>query len=153
MAAARVLLHRRQRWSMALFAAAMFGALGVARWIAPAHRGYGTHEQLGLPACAFRIVTGVNCPSCGMTTSFAYLVRGEIFRALDANPGGFLLACSFIVLGPWCAAGAIFGRMIGFRPTDRHWLVGIVIILMISLANWGVRFLVNGRQGWSVNSP
>ena len=36
-----------------------------------------THQQLGLPPCTFLEVTGVPCPACGMTTSFALLVRGD----------------------------------------------------------------------------
>src|SRR5207247_577108 len=55
-----------------MFVAAALGMtalLGVARLVEPDLRGYGTHEQLGLPPCTFRLLTGIACPSCGMTTS------------------------------------------------------------------------------------
>src|SRR5438132_6029980 len=52
----------------------------VAGWLDPYENGRArrleTHMQLGLPPCNFRILTGLPCPSCGMTTSFALLVRG-----------------------------------------------------------------------------
>ena len=31
-----------------------------------------------MPPCNFVLMTGKPCPSCGMTTSFALLVRGDI---------------------------------------------------------------------------
>ena len=45
-----------------------------------------THMQLGLPECTFKHVTGLPCPSCGMTTSFALTMRGDL---LDAAAGQF----------------------------------------------------------------
>src|SRR5436190_1772061 len=44
-----------------------------------------THTQLGLPPCQFKAVTGIACPSCGMTTSFALLMRGDFWNSLQAN--------------------------------------------------------------------
>src|SRR3954467_9307382 len=51
-----------------------------------------THRQLGLPECHFKRLTGLPCPSCGMTTSFALLVRGDFANSLRANFAGTLLA-------------------------------------------------------------
>ena len=53
---------------------------GIALWLNPYDaegqpRKMETHRQLGLPPCTFYLLTGVPCPSCGMTTSFALLVR------------------------------------------------------------------------------
>ena len=39
-------------------------------------------------------VTGYRCPSCGMTTAFAWFVRGQFDRSWQANPvGSLLMAC------------------------------------------------------------
>src|SRR5262249_58677244 len=43
-----------------------------------------THRQLGLPPCTFYLMTGLPCPSCGMTTSFAFLVRGDLVNSVRA---------------------------------------------------------------------
>jgi hypothetical protein len=66
-----------------------FGALGaplilVARFV-PLSRlpGWG---------CTFRALTGLPCPSCGMTRSFDWLARGRLLDALAVNPIGFALA-------------------------------------------------------------
>ena len=66
--------------------------LGVARWLTPSPTGVGTHEQLGLPACMFLKLTGIPCPSCGLTTSVAHAVRFEFAAAFAAQPFGVLVA-------------------------------------------------------------
>jgi hypothetical protein len=128
-------------------AVAMAAVLGVARWLEPAERGYGTHEQLGLPPCAFRALTGVPCPSCGMTTSFAYAVRGRLWSAAWTNPGGCLLAVGVAGLVPWCLASAAVGRTIGLRSVERAVIVAVVAVFGTSIVAWVIRFLFFGRQG------
>ena len=79
----------------------------VAFWLNPyqsdgSPRRMATHQQLGLPPCTFFSVTGLPCPSCGMTTSFALLVRGDVPNSLRANAVGTLLALFCLALIPWC---------------------------------------------------
>jgi hypothetical protein len=65
----------------------------VARLLRPATRGVGTHEQLDLPPCIFLRLTGIPCPSCGLTTSFAHAARLHFYDALIAQPFGLILFC------------------------------------------------------------
>jgi len=65
----------------------------VARLLRPAARGVGTHEQLGLPPCVFLHLTGIPCPSCGLTTSFAHAARLHFYEAFIVQPFGFILFC------------------------------------------------------------
>jgi len=74
--------------------------LGIARWLHPAASGMGTHEQLGLPPCKFLVLTGLPCPSCGFTTSFAYAAHFHFQRAFFASPFGLLLFLVAILLIP-----------------------------------------------------
>jgi len=76
--------------------------LVAAAAIEPDSRGYGTHTQLGLPPCGFLLLTGSPCPGCGLTTAFAYGIRGHWALAASANPLGlalFLVVCLCIPLG------------------------------------------------------
>jgi hypothetical protein len=39
-----------------------------------------------VPACVFRTVTGIPCPSCGITRSLVHLAHGDIAGSLILNP-------------------------------------------------------------------
>ena len=76
--------------------------LAASAAIEPDARGYGTHTQLGLPPCGFLLLSGSPCPGCGLTTAFAYAIRGHWSLAASANPLGlalFLVVCFCIPLG------------------------------------------------------
>src|SRR5207302_1856701 len=66
-----------QRAGLFMAAAALVTLLATARMLSPDDRGHGTHEQLGLPPCTFYLTFGRPCPACGMTTSWAWLLRGN----------------------------------------------------------------------------
>ena len=77
----------------------------VARSLSPSPLGYGSHLQLGLPPCGLLIFSGVPCPSCGLTTSFAHLSRMQWTQGWQANPWGVFLFAGLIASLPF-AAGA-----------------------------------------------
>ena len=96
-----------------LLGTAMFftGVFLVASQVSPDPRGYGTHQQLGLPPCTFRLMFGYHCPGCGMTTSFAHFVRGDLASAARANLAGTVLAAISAMMIPWCVLSFFAGRM------------------------------------------
>ena len=113
--------------------------LGVAVWLTPDRHGHGTHQQLGLPPCTFYVLFGRPCPACGMTTSWAWLVRGEVIEACRANVGGTLLAALAIAGVPWLLGSALRGRWLTRRPNDLT-LAGLVGgMLLVTLVQWGWR--------------
>ena len=65
--------------------------VSLALTLSPRSVGYGTHEQLGVPGCSFMARTGYPCPTCGMTTSVAAGVRGQLALAWRAHPFGLVL--------------------------------------------------------------
>lgn len=74
--------------------------LFIARGLQPAAQGFGTHEQLGLPPCAFFKFTGLPCPSCGMTTCFAHAANFHFAEAWLTQPFGLLLFFLAVLLIP-----------------------------------------------------
>ena len=96
---------------------------------------------MGLPPCTFVVLFGRRCPSCGMTTAWAHLVRGEVAGAFEANVGGALLGLLALVAEPWLLISVLRGRWLGWVPNSTvvAWvLTGIVVVTLI---DWGIRML------------
>jgi hypothetical protein len=98
-----------------------------------------THRQLGLPPCTFYWVTGLPCPSCGMTTSFSHLAHGSISDSLRANPAGTLLAVGALTAIPWCLASAVWGRRFGVHDYELLIARGMLVLFGILLVSWVLR--------------
>lgn len=110
--------------------------LAVAWWLQPDPRGFGTHQQLGLPPCTFQFLWGIPCPSCGMTTSFSSVIHGNFPQAFHANRAGFLLACSLILFIPWSIVSLTYGRFLGMKQPEQTFLVLVLSLLILSVLNW-----------------
>lgn len=131
------------RLALLVVAALLAGVFAVAVWLNPYNpdgtpRTMATHTQLGMPPCNFVLMTGRPCPSCGMTTSFALLVRGDIGASLRANWAGTVIAVLWAVTLVWAAASGVRGRALVI-PRGRGELVltaGVGIVLALMLARW-----------------
>lgn len=131
-------------------AGACLGVLVTAASIEPSGAGVGTHKQLGLQSCALLDRTGIPCPSCGMTTSFAWFVRGNLFASLYVQPMGTALALA--------AACTVWGgAYIGFTGRPIHRLVTLfpatrllLVILGLFIGAWGWKLLIQlvRVDGW-----
>lgn len=120
---------------LALFPLALLGLAGTLR---PDADGLGTHQQLGLPPCSMRLVLGVRCPSCGMTTSWAHFMRGQWAESVAANPGGFLLALYSLAFGLISGSVACRGAMPG--TSLQRWLAAmLVLVAAVAVIQWLLR--------------
>lgn len=111
--------------------------LAVAAWLTPSESGYGTHRQLGMPACSFVAETGYPCPSCGMTTAFSNMAHGRLVAAVEAQPFG---AALFVVTAGLGAVG--LGELLTGRDVIRYlrfgplWAVATIVGIF---AGWGIK--------------
>lgn len=108
----------------------------LAAFLEPSTRGYGTHQQLGLPPCTFRFILGIPCPSCGMTTSFSHFVRGQFAASMHANWAGFILACYCLLLIPWSLASALISKAILIRNLWRAYFWSLIVLCGIAVLHW-----------------
>ena len=121
---------------------------GIARWLDPYDHGrpwrMETHMQSGLPPCNFRMLTGMPCPSCGMTTAWPLLVRGDVANLLRANAVGTLLALFCLAVIPWSLLSAIRGRSLFLVSLERTvtWIVIVFLALML------IRWIIVIGLGW-----
>jgi hypothetical protein len=127
----------------------LVGVFALARWLNPYEedgtpRALGTHRQFGLPPCTFWEVTqkrfgvGVPCPSCGMTTSFALLIRGDLRNSLRINYAGTALALLCLLLIPWCLACAFRQRILFVRSMETTIVVIVLGFLVLMMLRWGI---------------
>ena len=108
-----------------------------------------SHTSIGLPACNFKVWTrseacpdGMPCPSCGMTTSFAHLVRGNVWYSLRANWVGTGLALFCAALIPWAIASAFRGRYYWIRSIEAPIAILVGVFTVTMLLRWGVVLLL-----------
>jgi len=132
--------------ALVIFAACASG-IGLAAWLMPDAKGYGTHRTLGLGPCGFLVRTGFPCPTCGMTTSCCLTVRGRIGKALYAQPLGPFIILGAAVAAVACLIVVVTGKtwMVNWyrvSPLAVLWTVGIVFILA-----WGIKITVGLIDG------
>jgi uncharacterized protein DUF2752 len=69
-----------------------------------------------LPLCGFKTITGLPCPTCGLTRTIIALSRGDLSRGLFMNPLAAIL-CGAGLLYLAYAAIVLALRLPRFRPT------------------------------------
>lgn len=107
-------MHTRADKSVAVgLLVAASSVLAVARRLKPSAAGYGTHTELGLPPCNFMRFTHLPCPSCGLTTCFAWAARFQFWNAFLANPFGVIAFLFTVALIP--ASIFLLWRGVSFR--------------------------------------
>lgn len=79
-------------------------------------------HEFGHP-CGFRVEYGVPCPQCGMTRSWVYTARGQLWTGLTYNAAGSTL---FL----WLAGSGVVGaaRLLTRRPNllaMPWWVLGV----------------------------
>jgi hypothetical protein len=118
--------------------------------VTPDPSGMGTHLQLNLPPCSFYRVTHLPCPSCGMTTSFAWFFRGNILASLYIQPMGATLALMAVIVfwtGLYIALTArpVY-RLMRFLPNGYY----IMPLLAWGIAAWAWKIFIHtyGIDGW-----
>jgi len=141
-----------------LLCAAAMALLVTAVLIKPSPEGLGTHRQIKYlspygsapPQCEFLRATGLPCPTCGMTTSYSWFVRGNWVASFYVQPMGFCLAlmtgaffwaCLFVAL-----TGAPIHRLL-MQIRGVVWITGLV---GFAIAAWGWKIFIHlaHMDGW-----
>jgi hypothetical protein len=138
------------RLVLLMIAALLACVFAVAFWINPYNadgtpRTMATHTQLGMLPCNFAVLTGKPCPACGMTTSFALLVRGDVRASVRANWAGTLIAVLWALTMVWAVAGGFAGRplLIPVGKGELILTITVGIVLVVMLARWAGVLIAN----------
>lgn len=134
-----VLIPWIARVALIAIAMGMLAVLAVAVTLRPSERGFGTHEQLGMPPCTVQDSFGIRCPSCGMTTAWSHMVRGQIVRSFVANVGGALSCIAVLICVPYFLVSGVRGRWIVRPPTDWALATLCTVFVVVTLLDWCLR--------------
>jgi hypothetical protein len=130
--------------------AACLTVLILAASIRPSTAGVGSHHQLKMARCGMLERTGIPCPTCGMTTSYAWLVRGNVAASLYVQPMGTFFGL-VTAMGVWVGFYiALTGvpALRALRPiTQVNWVVPLVGAIILAWA-WKIFIHVRGIDGW-----
>ncbi|MCA9076682.1 MAG: DUF2752 domain-containing protein [Planctomycetaceae bacterium] len=129
-------LIRGGRWLLAGWSLFLLAGFALTTFVSPDPRGFGTHQQFGLPPCTLRLLTGVSCPSCGATTSFAHFVRGEWPSAIRANGAAFVLACLCAVQIPWSWMSIAKQQLWLITRPERTLIITLVCLTSLFVLQW-----------------
>jgi hypothetical protein len=130
-------MRRAERWFLGLLACVLLVLIGVSMVLRPDPSGLGTHQQLGLPACTSVQLLDLRCPACGMTTSWAWMARGRIDRALESNVGGAMLFVVTAVSIPWICWIAYRGSRADWESWLLFAVIGVCTAMAVALLSWG----------------
>lgn len=102
---------------------------------------------LPTPLCPLHALTGIPCPTCGMTRAVAALLHGKIRLAFLLNPltTSLLFAVAFYV---GYAAVVVIGRLprLRWQPLCRTESLSIrIAAILLIAANW-IYLLVAGKS-------
>ena len=62
---------------------------------------HSTDAYHGFDFCMFKSLTGVPCPSCGITRSILQLYHGQFTEAILINPLGLIAAVMLVIVPLW----------------------------------------------------
>jgi hypothetical protein len=96
-------------------------------------------ENLPLPECSFKSLTGYSCPSCGITHSFYAMAHGQIWKSIHYNFMGTLFYISSIFLIIITAITILTGKSILPRIIPCHPKFIIIFILLSWASFWFIR--------------
>ena len=133
------------RLTALVIAGAALAVLVIGLLLTPSPTGMGTHKALGLQPCQFLATSGLPCPTCGMTTSFAHFVRGQWLRSFYVQPMGFLAALATGAVFWACLYIAVTGRPIHRLIKQVPMLTLVVTSIGLAIAAWGWTIFIHLR--------
>lgn len=76
--------------------AGLLALVFVGAWFANPNR------PLPFEVCAFKYLTGFDCPTCGLTRALCHAVHFDLAQSVSYHPAGPLVAIALVV---WLASG------------------------------------------------
>jgi hypothetical protein len=89
--------------------------------------------------CLLKRLTGLDCPTCGLTRAVCSLLQGDWAASLSFHPAGILVVVSVAAWTMWSALEAWRGQAIWMTGRKTLARLAGAAIALLSLATWIVR--------------
>jgi hypothetical protein len=90
-----------------------------------------------VPACVFKGLTGIPCPTCGSTRSVIHLSHGDISAALFMNPLAVLIVIAAVVYFLYCLITLISGLpRLSVSLSDKEKNIMRMGVVLALLSQW-----------------
>jgi hypothetical protein len=100
-------------------------------------------RPLPFEVCGFKWLTGLPCPTCGLTRALCHAVHGQWAESVASHPAGLIVAAGLAGWMAWSALEAVRGRPLAHTVRNRLAGVSIGAGLLVSLVFWAVQ--LSGR--------
>jgi len=101
----------------------------------------------GVTVCLIKNITGIPCPSCGITRAVLLLIGGEILPAILMNPLGCITAVALLILPLWIITDTLTRKntlALTFLWTEKRIKTKKAVyipLVALALLNWGWNIL------------
>lgn len=116
------------------------GILGTA-WVLPSLWARGVNP---IPPCLFHQVTGLPCPMCGGTRSFAAMAHGDLAGAAHVFPIGPLMFLALVAAVAYCTWAVVTGRRLQVTMDRRLVRTLSAAVLVVLAVNWASKLFILG---------
>jgi hypothetical protein len=99
------------------------------------------NRPLPFEVCGFKLLTGLPCPTCGMTRALCHGLRGHWSQSVTSHPAGLILAAGLVGWMFWSAAEAYRGRPLLEAARGRLGTVFVGAGVTVSVAFWIARLI------------
>lgn len=89
------------------------------------------------PLCPFKLITGLNCPGCGLTRAFVLAFHGQWAASFHMHLWGIPLAFLALLQIPYRIYLISGGRPLSFPAGTRTWVERLVLLSLI--LPWAVK--------------
>ena len=113
------------------------GAIAVGLVVAA---GVDPDRPLPFDVCAFKLLLGFPCPTCGLTRAMCHALHGDWAVSVGYHPAGILLAAALIGWMLWSLAEALRGQPMAEVARGRLRISMVSVGIVSSIAAWVVRF-------------
>lgn len=100
-----------------------------------------TSGHTHITVCLFKSLTGIPCPSCGITRSAIALVSGNFKEAVNINPLGIIICVLLVAIPLWILADYVKNSssfLNWYKKAEQQLQRKVIAIpaIVLVLANW-----------------